>query len=198
MDVVLEFESLGHSVTLSPDGKICPKHNSAPSAESKRLVAEMRTYKPEVLKYLFIRDAVQSLHSNGYASFWSKVLLDMVYIVKDWDVLASLPNGAMVFSLAELRTLVTGVFTPADLHDIAHEKKAILAEHKANLKDSQAKTLLPTNESKLATAEDAVNIFDGIIIERGGTAGASCVPAQKNDQKNDPEGKCSVRKRTFP
>ncbi len=90
--------------------------------------------------------------------------MDMVYIIKDWDALPTLPSGAMVFNLQEIRTLAAGVYTPADLHEIATEKRAILAKHRIYLENQTKAPPALDGESRQATSEDAVNIFDGIII----------------------------------
>lgn len=167
-ELVAAFEALGHSVTVTAEGKISPKHNGAASSESKALVAEMRQYKADVLEYLirrdFIKNAPRELETTGYVRFWSQHLMDIVYIIKDWDILTSLPNGAIVFSLQEIRTLAAGVYTPADLHEIATEKRAILAKHRAYMENQTKAPPALDGESRQATSEDAINIFDGTII----------------------------------
>lgn len=166
MDIVLAFELLGHDVHLTSDGKIAPRHNGASSDESKRLLAAMKSRKAEVVEYLikrdFINTASEALQSTGYAKFWSQSLMEMVYIIKDWSTLASLPKGAMVFSYQEIHALALGIYTPAELHDLATEKRTLLATHRAHL-ESLIKA--PANEAPV-TPEYAANMFGGRIIEK--------------------------------
>jgi len=166
LELVTAFEAMGHSVLLTPEGGVLPKHNGAPSDTSRRLVVEMRARKADVVEYLqlrkFIQESSELLHSTGYAKFWSASLMDMIYIISDWDILTQLPDDIVAFTTKEIRNLALIANTPAELHELAREKRLIAAAHKARLLQV-TKTVTPPVEEEKTTVEIAAAIFEGKI-----------------------------------
>jgi len=169
LKAVLAFEAMGHSVTLNEDGNVFPKHNTPQTDTSKRLIAEMRANKDAVVEYLkarnFIKDAAESLRSIGYAKFWSKSLTDTVYILRDWGVLSSIPDGIVAFTAQEIRTLSLITHTPEELQALADEKRLLVAKQKEQLQPAPKQFVTSGPESRVVSVEEAAALFSGQIFD---------------------------------
>lgn len=122
-----------------------------------RLTDEQREFirenKPELVEYLkrqaFVQSLCRQMDATGTASFHSKLLNETVYVVRSWDSLPSLPEGALVLSMVELQNMMAQTYSDSELRELVAAKREILAAHRQSLADPQA------------TVEDALRIFPG-------------------------------------
>jgi hypothetical protein len=66
----------------------------------------IREHKSELVEHLkqqaFVQNLCQQMDATGVASFLSVRLNEPVHIIRSWDSLPALPEGALAFSLREL------------------------------------------------------------------------------------------------
>jgi|LSQX01.2.fsa_nt_gb hypothetical protein len=150
MELIKELENLGYKVELEGEnisltfnGEGRPDQNII-----KPLLLELKTRKPEALKYLQDREQnkiinfaseaakVQArLRQDGVAKIHSETLAEDVYFAVDDKAAGKAPRGAIVYELSELRELARGNLTGEDLKRIHLTKKVFSGKIVENTKN---------------------------------------------------------------
>jgi hypothetical protein len=138
MELIKKLENLGYTVELEGDNiSLTFNREGRPDQNTiKPLLQELKTRKPEALKYLqakeqdkvidFQAEAAKvkaALSRQGITAVKSDTLGEVIYWAKDETEAAKAPLGAVVYILSELQELSRGDPTRNNLKQIHAAKK---------------------------------------------------------------------------